>query len=164
MINPDQLRDLRTLRGLSQRRLAKLAGLGPLGIKRLEDGADASNLSLKIVSRIAAALDVPIAQLLDSTPRQAAPEPAPAAAPPAPLDVNQARLLRRLHRGEDVRRHLSNVDRELTLPSLLRAGLARHAHHHLALRSDVTDSLALAPGPAEPVAECAHPQNGRTRA
>jgi transcriptional regulator with XRE-family HTH domain len=39
------------------------------------------------------------------------------------LDVNQARLLRRIHRGEDVRRKLTEVERQLVLPSLLRLGV-----------------------------------------
>lgn len=47
-----------------------------------------------------------------------------AAADTRPMSVNEARLLRRIHRGEDVRRSMSRVDRELTLPSLTRRGLA----------------------------------------
>ena len=37
--------------------------------------------------------------------------------------MNEARLLRRIHRGEDIRRSMSRADRELTLPRLLRLGL-----------------------------------------
>lgn len=40
-----------------------------------------------------------------------------------PMTVNEARLLRRVHRGTDVRRSLSKADRELTLPALTRRGL-----------------------------------------
>jgi transcriptional regulator with XRE-family HTH domain len=44
-------------------------------------------------------------------------------APERPLSVSEARLLRRIHRGEDVRRNLSQSDRKFTLPALLRGGL-----------------------------------------
>jgi transcriptional regulator with XRE-family HTH domain len=40
-----------------------------------------------------------------------------------PLTLNEARLLRRIHRGEDVRRKLTNPDREFILPALQRRGL-----------------------------------------
>ena len=40
-----------------------------------------------------------------------------------PLNIAEARLLRRIHRGEDVRRALSAVDRQVTLPALLRRQL-----------------------------------------
>ncbi|SFK51160.1 hypothetical protein [Geodermatophilus ruber] len=40
-----------------------------------------------------------------------------------PLTLAEARLLRRIHRGEDVRRVLSGPDRQFVLPALLRRGL-----------------------------------------
>jgi len=40
-----------------------------------------------------------------------------------PLNLAEARLLRRIHRGEDVRRKLSKPDREFILPALQRRGL-----------------------------------------
>jgi len=40
-----------------------------------------------------------------------------------PLTLAEARLLRRIHRGEDVRRKLSKPDREFILPALQRRGL-----------------------------------------
>ncbi|WP_141014467.1 helix-turn-helix domain-containing protein [Nocardioides sambongensis] len=49
--------------------------------------------------------------------------PAASAHPTGPMNVNQARLLRRIQRGEDVRRSLSKTDREITLPNLARTGL-----------------------------------------
>lgn len=58
-----------------------------------------------------------------------------------PLDLLQARLLRRIHRGEDVRRKRSKAQRELTLPSLLRAGLVHHDAAGLALATDVVLSV-----------------------
>lgn len=125
MIDSGRLRELRTLAGLSQRRLSKLAGIGPVGIKRLEDGASGSRLPLQVVGRIAAALDVEIGDLIAAPGRSNAVAIAPSAAVGSVeiLDVNQARLLRRIHLGDDVRRRLRKVDRELTLPNLLRDGL-----------------------------------------
>jgi hypothetical protein len=40
-----------------------------------------------------------------------------------PLTLAEARLLRRIHRGEDVRRKLTKPDCEFILPALLRRGL-----------------------------------------
>ena len=122
MINPDTLRRHRTLAGLSQRTLAKNAGLGPLGIKRLEDGADASRLPLAVIVRIADALDVTIQQLLD-THTAATASSVDSLPQPEPLNYHQAKLLRRLHRGEDITHRLTSADRELTLPSMLRSGI-----------------------------------------
>lgn len=154
MINAAQLRHHRTVAGLSQRKLAKLAGLGPLGIHRLEAGSDGSRLPLGVVTRIAAALDTSVDQLID-TPETAAPpvaaEPVTALTPPRPLDTNQARLLRRLHRGDDIRRTLTKADRELTLPALLRAGFITHETAQPTLAHAVHTSLAMpdAPLPTE---------------
>ncbi|WP_435771370.1 helix-turn-helix domain-containing protein [Nocardioides sp. SYSU DS0651] len=39
-----------------------------------------------------------------------------------PMTVTEARLLRRIHRGEDVRRTMSKADRTITIPSLARRG------------------------------------------
>lgn len=117
MINPELLRHHRTLAGLSQRKLSKLAGLGPLGIKRLEDGADAGRLPLAVVARIAEALKVALQDLLTAS----APKPADPLADPVPLNYSQAKLLRRLHRGENITRRLTTTDREFTLPALVKA-------------------------------------------
>jgi hypothetical protein len=51
------------------------------------------------------------------------------------LDLNQARLLRRIHRGEDVLRKLTCLEREVTLPQLLRAGVVRTNGRQLHLHS-----------------------------
>jgi transcriptional regulator with XRE-family HTH domain len=187
VIDPDALRRLRTDRGLSQRRLATAIGVDPLTVKRLEDGADAGDLPLRVVERLARALAAPVAELLrqddgsddavdltaavgaallahgrttittlaaglDATvdavsaavsalsTRLAAAGvavarhhdevwmvpvvPTPdAVAAARPLNLAEARLLRRIHRGEDVRRKLSKPDREFVLPALLRRRL-----------------------------------------
>jgi transcriptional regulator with XRE-family HTH domain len=58
-----------------------------------------------------------------------------------PLDVNQARLLRRIHRGEEVRRSLTKVERTLILPSLLRLGLVVHTDSGLQLSAAASRAL-----------------------
>lgn len=187
MIDPHAMRRLRTDRGLSQRRLASAIGVDPLTVKRLEDGADAGDLPLHVVERLARALAAPAAGLLRQddatddgvdltaatgaalfahglttlTTLAAALEtpvddvaaavtslrthlsaagmavarhhdevwlvphvPTPdAVAAARPLTLAEARLLRRIHRGEDVRRKLPRTARELTLPALQRRGL-----------------------------------------
>ncbi|MCD4532509.1 helix-turn-helix transcriptional regulator [Nocardioides sp. cx-169] len=54
-----------------------------------------------------------------------------------PMTLNEARLLRRIHRGEDIRRSLSKADRELTLPRLIRTGLVDPAPAILVSRDDI---------------------------
>lgn len=123
MINPNTLRHNRTLAGLSQRQLAKIAGLGPLGIKRIEDGADAGRLPLAAVARIADAIGITIDQLLDQTASPAGVASCTALPEPEPLNHNQAKLLRRLQRGEDITRRMTRADRELIIPSMMRGGI-----------------------------------------
>ena len=64
-------------------------------------------------------------------------------APERPLSTSQARLLRRIHRGEDVRRQLSKPDRELILPALLRRHLVDDSDATLGVTSAVADSLRI---------------------
>ncbi|RYP86868.1 XRE family transcriptional regulator [Nocardioides guangzhouensis] len=186
MIDATKLRSLRTDRGYSIRRLADAVGVSYQTIRRLENGDDPGDLPLRVLARIATALGVPPATLLNTDPatqqhdlqqsiggtilsapginattiatslgtsvdaiHTALPGLAEVlaeagltlsrhgdtlrinplhlhATPEAntkPMTVNEARLLRRIHRGDDVRRTLSKTDRELTLPSLARAGL-----------------------------------------
>lgn len=139
MINPSTLRHHRTLAGLSQRGLAKAAGLGPLGIKRIEDGAGAGRLPLAVVGRIANAVGVTIDQLLDEAPAPARDAVRP---DPSPLTYHQAKLLRRLQRGEDITRRLTRADRELTVPSMLKAGLAHTSATRIRCSDEVAASLA----------------------
>ena len=146
MINATRLRHHRTAAGLSQRKLAKLAGLGPLGIHRLEAGSDGSRLPFGVVIRIAAALDTSIDQLLDAPDAAARPvavDPVDAFKPPVQLDANQARLLRRLHRGDDRRRTLTKADRALTLPALLRSGVITQDTDHPTLAPAVHTALTM---------------------
>jgi DNA-binding XRE family transcriptional regulator len=186
VIDPDALRRIRTDRGLSQRRLAEAIGVDPLTVKRVEAGAGAGDLPLRVLAQLADCLAVPVQDLLRTrtgvapddlvqavgaallahgrstitrlagalsttvddvatavaelnahlavagmsvarhhdeiwlVPLVETPEAAPAG---RPLTLAEARLLRRIHRGEDVRRKLSKPDREFILPALQRRGL-----------------------------------------
>jgi transcriptional regulator with XRE-family HTH domain len=208
VINADLLRELRLDRGLSQRKLAASAGVDALTIKRLEGGANPDDVTLRVLGKLADALGVRSADLLNHTRNETsanaidavgtigsalaaggrstrtglsrtaviAPEevdevladlavrleplgiavarhgdevwlaPQTAAAATGerhrPLDVNQARLLRRIHRGEDVRRCLNRVQRTMILPSLLRLGLVEHTPTGLTAANIVAKSLA----------------------
>jgi transcriptional regulator with XRE-family HTH domain len=114
----------RTLAGYSQRKLAKLAGVNAMTIKRLEDGADASELPLGVLGRIASALALKPGQLLtDANPCEGTAADSTGQLDESPLDHNAARLLRRIHRGDDVPRTMSRVERELVLPNLIRRGI-----------------------------------------
>lgn len=121
MINAGLMARLRTERGLSQRRLAFFAGVNFQVIRRIEAGGDDGNLTLRHYARLCEALGIhPRELLLDESAQVEvlAPES-------SELTIAQARLLRRIHRGEDVRRALSRTERELVLPTLVRRGLVR---------------------------------------
>lgn len=61
----------------------------------------------------------------------------------AALTVAEARLLRRIHRGEDVARNLSYPDRTFTLPALQRRGLVDTARSRPGLADVALESLDL---------------------
>jgi transcriptional regulator with XRE-family HTH domain len=186
VIDPAALRRIRTDRGLSQRRVAEAIGVDPLTVKRIEGGADAGDLPLRVLEQLAGCLAIPVQDLLRTRTAAATGDLVQAvgaallahgrttitrlagalSAPvhdvataftvldahvaaagmsvarhhdeiwlvplvdtektaPAdrPLTLAEARLLRRIHRGEDVRRKLSRPDREIILPALQRRGL-----------------------------------------
>ena len=58
-----------------------------------------------------------------------------------PLSIAEARLLRRIHRGEQVTRTLSSADRQFTLPGLQRRGLVHGSPRSFALSPAVEASL-----------------------
>lgn len=58
------------------------------------------------------------------------------------LTLGEARLLRRIHRGEDVRRSLSFDERQFVLPALLRRGLINDSQAILRVTDAVADSLS----------------------
>jgi len=145
VIDGDVLLARRTERGLSQRKLGKLVGVNGMTIHRIERGSDASELPLAVLGRLADALDVDAGDLLlgrrDAGPAAAAPPPSDL--DPAPLDDNAARLLRRIHRGDDIRRTLSRADREITLPALINRGLVSMTSSGAVLTTAVESSLSL---------------------
>lgn len=134
MIDTQFLIAKRTERGLSQRQLAKHVGVSRETIRRLEHGGSAARLPLGVAFRIAEALQAPIADLLQDEPAQPPNDQLTTdSLDPAPLDHNAARLLRRICRGEDVRRKLSHTDRTLVLPNLLRTNLVQAEPDRLAV-------------------------------
>lgn len=143
MIDGHELLRRRADRGLSQGRLAKLAGVNPQTIKRLEDGADGSELPLAVLGRLANALQVEPAALLrpsdGSRTRREISEPQ--TLDPSGLDYNAAKLLRRIHRGEDIRRTMTRTERQLTLPSLIKRGLVTMTNKGAVLTSLASESL-----------------------
>jgi len=55
----EELPDLLTERGLSQRKLAQLVDLNPSHLSRVLRGADRTRPSIDLISRVARALDLP---------------------------------------------------------------------------------------------------------
>jgi transcriptional regulator with XRE-family HTH domain len=75
-VQMERIRQLRKVRGLSQARLAVMADMDPATLNRLERGT--GNPNLKTLERVADALDVGIADLLEET--------SPKAQSPLPLE------------------------------------------------------------------------------
>lgn len=119
MIDAASLAHHRARAGLSQRKLALLTGLNYQVIRRLEGGGDDGNLTLRDLGRIGETLGIDPRALLSAP---APPDTAPQSSA-RDLSVAEARLLRRIHRGEDIRRVMTTTERELVLPALLKAGL-----------------------------------------
>lgn len=122
MINAVALSQVRTQRGLSQRKFAALIGLNYQVVARLERGGDDGNLTLRDFEKICTALEASPASLLEA-PDRAAGAGRQAAAHGMELDLSQARVLRRVQRSEDPRRVMSAQERQTVLPSLMRLGL-----------------------------------------
>jgi hypothetical protein len=112
-------------------------------IQRIEQGSDASELPLAVLGRLADALDIEPADLL----LRRQPTDAVVVADPdldsAPLDHNAARLLRRIHRGDDIPRTLNRAEREITLPSLINRGLITMTAGGAVLAPSVAAALTL---------------------
>lgn len=116
MISATALEHARIAAGLSQRELAKRAGLDYQIIRRAELGRPTPSVTLKEFANIAEQLDVTPAALL----QRHIPAPRPAVYDTEELTVAEARLLRGLETGRRSTRSLSRVERELTLPKLQR--------------------------------------------
>jgi transcriptional regulator with XRE-family HTH domain len=124
VINPAALAAARTNRGLSQRKVAVLVGINYQQIRRIEAGGDDGNLTIRDFERLCAALQVPPSELLVAPDHQGG-DLSAGQEGSGDLDAPAARLLRRIQRGEDVRRSLSQTERELLLPALRRRHLVR---------------------------------------
>lgn len=141
MINAIALAETRTLRGLSQRKLATMAGLNYQVIRRLEAGGDDGRLTIREFERICVALEAAPANLL--SPSVDPTTYAPSVPAQQELDLGQARLLRRIQTTPEVSRSLSGLDRQTVLPTLLKAGLVRKpSGAGLRLSSTAADNLA----------------------
>lgn len=145
MINAETVLARRTERGLSQRQLAKHAGVSYMTISRMENGSDTSNLPLSVVDRLAQALDLEPGGLLTSGSTAHQPTSLPSNGrstvhlDESPLHHDRARLLRKVHRGDDIRRTMSKVEREVILPALIHAGLVTMS----VSGATITDLVAL---------------------
>lgn len=113
---------LRATAGKSQRSLAKACGVSFNVIRRLEAGGTAKNVTLGQLDRIASELSCGIADLLQPS------EQAGESQPARELSIAEARLLRRIHRGDNVSNTLSQSDRQFHLPALIRMGLISMVH------------------------------------
>jgi transcriptional regulator with XRE-family HTH domain len=128
VINAEIVLARRTQFGLSQRQLAKRTGVSYMTISRMENGADTSTLPLSAVGRLAHALDLEPGGLLARGPNAHQPTSLPSDGrssvhlDESPLHHDSARLLRKVHRGDDIRRTMSKVERELILPALIHSG------------------------------------------
>lgn len=125
MINAIVLSQTRTELGLSQRKLAILSGLNYQVIRRLELGGDDGNLTLRELGKICTALRVSPSVLLSQ--RESSTLFAPSGSPSEDLDVGQARILRAVQRGADLRRSLTVEERQTVVPLLMKRGLAQAA-------------------------------------
>ena len=144
MINAETVLAQRTQRRLSQRQLAKHAGVRYMTISRMENGSDTSDLPPSVLGRLAAVLGLEPAALLRPS-RSAAGRFGCAAAPDldeAALNHNAACILRKIHRGDDIRKTMSRADRELTLPALVNAGLVIVEPCGLRLTESVADAVS----------------------
>lgn len=108
---------LRASAGESQRSLAKACGVSFNVIRRLEAGGTASHLTIGQLDRIATELSCGLADLLEPSSDSQAVEPR------RELSIAEARLLRRIHRGDNVSNTLSHLERQFHLPALIRMGL-----------------------------------------
>lgn len=123
-ITLSNLARLRTVAARSQRSLAKSCGISFNVIRRLEAGGTAEHVTLGQLHRIATALNCHPMDLVEKTSQD---HEAPYT---DELTIREARLLRRIHRGDQITRNLSNTDRQFILPALIKGGLVRMINGH----------------------------------
>lgn len=130
------LQQHRILAGLSQRQVAKAAGVSYQTIHRIEAGGNAAEITLGVLAKIANALCIPLTTLL------AEPEALPAdTTTRATVTIAQARLLRSIATKPTAMTTLSKEERKLILPSLLQAGWVSAVAGTLTLHPDTAESL-----------------------
>lgn len=101
----------------AQRSLAKACGVSYNVIRRLEAGGTAKNVTIGQFDRIATELSCDLVDLLELS------NETQITMPGRELSIAEARLLRRIHRGENVSNTLCRPDRQFHLPTLIRMGL-----------------------------------------
>jgi transcriptional regulator with XRE-family HTH domain len=126
---------LRASAGKSQRSLAKACGVSYNVIRRLEAGGTANNVTIGQLDRIATELSCSLADLLEPSNEIQATESR------RELSIAEARLLRRIHRGDNVSNTLSHPERQFHLPALIRTGLISMVNGRPELSSAVRLSL-----------------------
>lgn len=130
------LTEQRILAGLSQRQLAKRAGVSYQTIRRLEHGGDAGELTLRTVTRLLTALELRIESLLEGTGL-----PVTTGTTSTRLDIGEARLLKKLATKPRALSTLTKIERELVLPRLLRAEVIQVSDDTASLHTLVADTL-----------------------
>jgi transcriptional regulator with XRE-family HTH domain len=119
VINANHLRRARLLAGVSQRAVARHAGVSYQTIRRLENGDSADALPLGVLRKIASGVGIPLCALLCDENTMADPTDL-ATSDETTLDIAQATLLRRIHRGQRITKTLTSTERKFVLPSLIR--------------------------------------------
>jgi transcriptional regulator with XRE-family HTH domain len=138
MIDIDTVVTHRLRRGISQRTLATRIGVDPLTVHRLERGDDPGDLSLRVAARLADEIGLTLPQILTvQAVRTTTPDPSRSHA----LRHDHARLLHRIHTTGRVPRSLSAMDRTITLPALINAGLVQVTDGVAHLHPDVLHAL-----------------------
>lgn len=94
ILSIDTIRSRRLALGLSVRAFARAVGVSPMTVTALENGRNHEDLSLRLVCRIAAALDLELASLLER------PEEQPSGPDDVIVEAALAELGRLVHRDE----------------------------------------------------------------
>lgn len=126
----------RSRAGLSQRQLAKHAGISAQNIRRLERDGDAGEVTLAVLARLADTLRITMADLLTEAETST---PAPRAT--ESLTLTDARVLRKIATKLNASATLKKHERELIIPRLMKAGLVIADGDGLHLHPDVASTL-----------------------
>jgi transcriptional regulator with XRE-family HTH domain len=130
------LQKIRTLAGRSQRGLAKSVGVSYQTIRRIELGGDAGDVPLRVLDAIATALRTTMPELLSDTHAKIATLPTKGR-----VNLAHVRLLRDIATNPRAGATMSQTQRELILPQLIRSGLVVVARGLPQLNTRATKSL-----------------------